>query len=76
MVALSAASALASPPATKALDHDPFTRRSLRHAVYAALLHFDLKRRQYCLPISAFLINEAPLQRSFRQIDDYGETRQ
>jgi hypothetical protein len=32
--------ALASPPATKALDPDPFPCRSLRHAVYAALLHF------------------------------------
>src|SRR5580704_4992170 len=35
--------ALASPPATKALDPDPFPRRSLRHAVYAALLHFGLE---------------------------------
>jgi hypothetical protein len=35
--------ALASPPATKALDPDPFSRRSLRHAVYAALLHFGLE---------------------------------
>src|SRR6516164_8876985 len=32
--------ALASPPATKALDPDPFPCRSLRHVVYAALLHF------------------------------------
>jgi len=32
--------ALASPPATKALDPDPFPCRSLRHAVYAALLLF------------------------------------
>src|SRR4249919_549770 len=29
--------ALASSPATKALDPDPFPRHSLRHAVYAAL---------------------------------------
>ena len=35
--------ALASPPATKALDPDPFSCRSLRHAVYAALLHFGLE---------------------------------
>jgi DNA-binding protein HU-beta len=35
--------ALASPPATKALDPDPFPSRSLRHAVYAALLHFGLE---------------------------------
>jgi tetratricopeptide (TPR) repeat protein len=35
--------ALASPPATKALDPDPFPCRSLRHAVYAALLHFGLE---------------------------------
>jgi len=35
--------ALASPPATKALDPDPFSRRSLRRAVYAALLHFGLE---------------------------------
>ena len=35
--------ALASPPATKALDPDPFPRHSLRHAVYAALLHFGLE---------------------------------
>src|SRR6516164_9405302 len=34
---------LASPPATKALDPDPFPRRSLRHAVYAALLHFGFE---------------------------------
>jgi hypothetical protein len=31
-------------PATKALDPDPFPCRSLRHAVYAALLHFGRKR--------------------------------
>jgi hypothetical protein len=37
--------ALASPPAIKALDPDPFPCRSLRHAVYAALLTSDLKRR-------------------------------
>ena len=35
--------ALASSPATKALDPDPFPRHSLRHAVYAALLHFGLE---------------------------------
>src|SRR6266581_2839310 len=35
--------ALASPLATKALDPDPFPCRSLRHAVYAALLHFGLE---------------------------------
>ena len=35
--------ALASPPATKALDPDPFPRHSLRHAVYAALLHFGFE---------------------------------
>jgi len=35
--------ALASPPATKALDPDPFPCRSLRHVVYAALLHFGLE---------------------------------
>src|SRR5262249_14820692 len=34
---------LASPPATKALDPDPFPCRSLRHAVYAAVLHFGLE---------------------------------
>jgi cupin fold WbuC family metalloprotein len=34
---------IASPPATKALDPDPFPRRSLRHVVYAALLHFGLE---------------------------------
>ena len=34
---------LASPPATKALDPDPFPCRSLRHVVYAALLHFGLE---------------------------------
>src|ERR1700730_2755053 len=42
--------ALASPPATKSLDSDPFPCRSLRHVVYAALLHFgnrcNLWRRQ------------------------------
>ena len=35
--------ALASPPATKALDPDPFPRHSLRHAVYAAQLHFGFE---------------------------------
>jgi hypothetical protein len=35
--------ALASPPATKALDPDPFPCRSLRHAIYVALLHFGLE---------------------------------
>ena len=39
--------ALASPPATKALDPDPFSRRSLRHAVYAALLHFGLETADF-----------------------------
>jgi hypothetical protein len=34
---------LASPPATKALDPDPFPCRSLRHVVYAELLHFGLE---------------------------------
>jgi hypothetical protein len=38
--------ALASPPATKALDPDPFPRRSLRHVIYAALLHFGLESAQ------------------------------
>jgi hypothetical protein len=33
-------------PATKALDPDPFPCRSLRHAVYAALLHFGLETAQ------------------------------
>jgi len=35
--------ALASPPSAEALDPDPFSCRSLRHAVYAALLHFGLE---------------------------------
>src|SRR5207342_195252 len=35
--------ALASPPATKALDPDPFPCLSLRHVLYAALLHFGLE---------------------------------
>ena len=35
--------ALASSPATKALDPNPFPRHSLRHAVYAALLHFGFE---------------------------------
>ena len=38
--------ALASSPATKALDPDPFPRHSLRHAVYAALLHFGFETAQ------------------------------
>jgi hypothetical protein len=33
----------ASPPATKALDPDLFSHLSLRHAVYAALLHFGFE---------------------------------
>ena len=39
--------ALASSPATKALDPDPFPRHSLRHAVYAALLHFGFETAAY-----------------------------
>ena len=39
--------ALASSPATKALDPDPFPRHSLRHAVYAALLHFGFETAVY-----------------------------
>jgi len=35
--------ALASPPATKALDPDLFSRHSLRHAVYGTLLHFGIE---------------------------------
>ena len=35
--------ALPSPPATKALDPNLFPRLSLRHAVYADLLHFGLE---------------------------------
>jgi hypothetical protein len=35
--------ALASPPATNALDPDLFPHHSLRHAVYAALLHFGFE---------------------------------
>ena len=41
--ASSVLAALASSPATKALDPDPFPRHSLRHAVYAALLHFGFE---------------------------------
>jgi hypothetical protein len=47
---------LASPPATKALDPDPFPRRSLRHVVYAALLHFGLETaRRYFSTVSRSL---------------------
>jgi hypothetical protein len=35
--------ALASPPATKALDPDLYSRHSLRHAVYAILLQFGVE---------------------------------
>ena len=35
--------ALASPPATEALDPDLYSRHSLRHAVYAILLHFGVE---------------------------------
>jgi hypothetical protein len=34
---------LASPPATKALDPDLYSRHSLRHAVYAILLQFGVE---------------------------------
>jgi hypothetical protein len=40
---------LASPPATKALDPDPFPCLSLRHVVYAVLLHFGLETAIYYL---------------------------
>ena len=39
--------ALASSPATKALDPDPFPRHSLRHPVYAALLHFGFETADF-----------------------------
>ena len=39
--------ALASSPATKALDPDPFPRHSLRHAVFAALLHFGFETAKF-----------------------------
>ena len=42
--------ALASPPATKALDPDPFPCRSLRHVIYAALLHFGLETANILKP--------------------------
>src|SRR6516164_7341817 len=42
-VSLKGARCAESPPATKALDPDPFPCRSLRHVVYAALLHFGLE---------------------------------
>jgi hypothetical protein len=35
--------ALASPPATEALDPDLYSRHSLRHAVYAILLQFGVE---------------------------------
>ena len=44
--------ALASSPATKALDPDPFPRHSLRHAVYAALLHFGFETAQIKISFS------------------------
>ena len=49
--------ALASPPATKALDPDPFPCRSLRHAVYAALLHFGLESAIEKTPLYKTLYN-------------------
>ena len=45
--------ALASSPATKALDPDPFPRHSLRHAVYAALLHFGFETAPYFKAVKA-----------------------
>ena len=51
--------ALASSPATKALDPDPFPRHSLRHAVYAALLHFGLETAlDYLTNISGYREHE------------------
>ena len=47
--------ALASSPTTKALDPDPFPRHSLRHAVYAALLHFGFETAfQFQLKLSVY----------------------
>jgi hypothetical protein len=45
--------ALASPPATKALDPDLFPCRSLRHVVYAALLHFELETASHKKPVAS-----------------------
>ena len=47
--------ALASSPATKALDPDPFPRHSLRHAVYAALLHFGFETAIIMTPLTRSL---------------------
>ena len=49
--------ALASSPATKALDPDPFPRHSLRHAVYAALLHFGFETAtQIWIAVSVYVL--------------------
>ena len=53
--------ALASSPATKALDPDPFPRHSLRHAVYAALLHFGFETAFLFVNTPAFLTSIAVL---------------
>ena len=57
--------ALASSPATKALDPDPFPRHSLRHAVYAALLYFGFETAREMTLIemqnrSATVVAESP----------------
>ena len=53
--------ALASSPATKALDPDPFPRHSLRHAVYAALLHFGFETApERALSAAVFGLAAAP----------------
>ena len=67
--------ALASSPATKALDPDPFPRHSLRHPVYAALLHFGFETAlHYVLDLWFERVVKSRLRgeaRLVRYIDDF-----
>ena len=56
--------ALASSPATKALDPDPFPRHSLRHAVYAALLHFGFET---AVQMPGKIVGTGPRRRHLRR---------
>jgi hypothetical protein len=63
----------------KALDPDPFPCRSLRHAVYAALLHFGLETAQSNWPAVRFckcMVIGGSLRCGKSALDDIAHDRQ
>ena len=64
--------ALPSPPATKALDPNLFPRLSLRHAVYADLLHFGLETAKDIAAVRALKRAQDILASQHRTISGIG----